>query len=236
MPPPPLPASKSKKKPPEDVKKASFVFVLQLDSNSNVTLSVQKSESEISIGDIADTNSLTDFFTLLNNQESKSSKAPEYKINRSFIVKADPSLNFGSLADFLKKVRNFGGDSVRLETSKDFYDHFVFIPRKPENNIKYGLKPNPLTLIVQVTTDKKVTLNNEAEGTLDDLSSLKKKLAKIFKDRMDMGVFREGTNEVEQTVFIKASSLLQLSDVLKVVDALKEAGTSPVNLQIDDLQ
>jgi biopolymer transport protein ExbD len=91
-------------------------------------------------------------------------------------------------------------------------------------------------LIVQVTTDKKVTLNNEAEGTLDDLSSLKKRLAKIFRERMTMGVFREGTNEVEQTVFIKASSLLQLSDVVKVVDALKEAGTSPVNLQIDDLQ
>jgi hypothetical protein len=29
---------------------------------------------------------------------------------------------------------------------------------------------------------------------------------------------------------------MKLYDVIKIVDALKEAGTSPVRLQIDDLQ
>lgn len=236
--PPPLPppASKSKNKPAEDAKKASFVFVLQLDTYSNVTLSVQKTEGVIPIGAITDTNYLSDFFALLNNQEVKNSKPRENKIKPSFIVKADASLNFGATIDFLKKVRNFGGDSIKLETSKSFYDPFVFIPGKPENNAKYALRPNPLTLIVQVTADKKVTLNNENQGTLDDLSGLQKRLTEIFYARETSGVFREGTNEVEKTVFIKASRLLWLSDVVKVVNALKEVGTAPVGLQIDDLQ
>jgi biopolymer transport protein ExbD len=48
-------------------------------------------------------------------------------------------------------------------------------------------------------------------------------------------VFREGTNEVEKTVFIKSPKSVRYGDVIKVIDAAKMVGASPIGLQIDDL-
>jgi biopolymer transport protein ExbD len=48
-------------------------------------------------------------------------------------------------------------------------------------------------------------------------------------------VFREGTNEVEKTIFLKSPKLAKYGDVVKVIDAAKLAGASPIGLQIDDL-
>ena len=47
--------------------------------------------------------------------------------------------------------------------------------------------------------------------------------------------FREGTNEVEKTVFIKAPKNINYGSVVKVIDAVKQAGADPVGLQIDEL-
>jgi biopolymer transport protein ExbD len=40
---------------------------------------------------------------------------------------------------------------------------------------------------------------------------------------------------IEKTVFIKAPRALLYADVMRVLDAIKGAGASPVGLQIDDL-
>jgi biopolymer transport protein ExbD len=48
-------------------------------------------------------------------------------------------------------------------------------------------------------------------------------------------VFREGTNEVEKTLFIKSPRTLKYGDVVRVIDAVKQAGAQPIGLQIDDL-
>jgi biopolymer transport protein ExbD len=60
-------------------------------------------------------------------------------------------------------------------------------------------------------------------------------LREIFKERENNGVFREGTNEVEKTIFIKSPRSVRYGDVVKVIDAAKTAGASPIGLQIDDL-
>ncbi len=60
-------------------------------------------------------------------------------------------------------------------------------------------------------------------------------LSEIFKERDTNGVFREGTNEVEKTVFIKSPRSVKYGDVVKVIDAVKLAGAQPIGLQIDDL-
>jgi biopolymer transport protein ExbD len=72
-------------------------------------------------------------------------------------------------------------------------------------------------------------------GDVTDPSVLANALAAIFKERESNGVFREGTNEVEKTVFIKAPRMVKYGDVVKVIDAVKGAGASPVGLQVDDL-
>jgi len=78
-------------------------------------------------------------------------------------------------------------------------------------------------------------LNNEPAGSVDDASALTGTLAEIFKARENNGVFREGTNEVEKTIFIKSPTSVRYGDVVKVIDAAKMAGAQPIGLQIDDL-
>ncbi len=97
-------------------------------------------------------------------------------------------------------------------------------------------KPNPLTLVVAINnSDKKVTLNNEAAGDVSNASDLTAKLNNIFKEREANGVLREGTNEVEKTVFIKSPRTMKYGEVVRVIDAVKQAGAQPIGLQIDDL-
>ncbi|MGI9054689.1 MAG: biopolymer transporter ExbD [Pyrinomonadaceae bacterium] len=107
---------------------------------------------------------------------------------------------------------------------------------KPEEQ-QADVKPNPLTLVVSINkSDSKILLNkDESLGDLSNTEPLTNRLAAIFKDREATGAFREGTNEVEKTVFIKSPRSIKYGDVVRVIDAIKLAGAQPIGLQIDDL-
>ena len=110
------------------------------------------------------------------------------------------------------------------------------VPAEPKEQNTMEIKPNPLTLVVNIARDTRaVTLNNESAGTADDAEPLTNKLREIFKTRENNGVFKEGTNEVEKTIFIKSPKSVRYGDVVKVIDAAKMAGAQPIGLQIDDL-
>jgi biopolymer transport protein ExbD len=110
------------------------------------------------------------------------------------------------------------------------------VPAEPKEQQNLEVKPNPLTLVVAINKDTKaVTLNNEPAGDVSDASMLTGKLEEIFKARENNGVFREGTNEVEKTIFIKSPTSVRYGDVVKVIDAAKMAKATPIGLQIDDL-
>jgi biopolymer transport protein ExbD len=110
------------------------------------------------------------------------------------------------------------------------------VPAEPKQQQNLEVKPNPLTLVVGINRETKgVTLNNEPAGDVSDASALTSKLEEIFKQRENNGVFREGTNEVEKTIFIKSPKSVRYGDVVKVIDAAKMAKASPIGLQIDDL-
>jgi len=65
---------------------------------------------------------------------------------------------------------------------------------------------------------------------------LSNKLREIFKEREANGVFKENSpNEIEKTVFIKSPKSVRYGDVVKIIDAAKMVGASPIGLQIDDL-
>lgn len=110
------------------------------------------------------------------------------------------------------------------------------VPAEPKEQQNTIVKPNPLTLVVSINRETRaITLNNEPAGSIDDPSALTQRLSDEFRIRTNNGVFREGTNEIEKTVFIKSPTLTKYGDVVKVIDAVKTAGAQPIGLQIDDL-
>lgn len=110
------------------------------------------------------------------------------------------------------------------------------VPAEPKEQQDVNVKPNPLTLVVAISKETKgITLNNEPFGDVSDTEKLYNKLSEIFRERTNNGVFRENSNEIEKTIFIKSPKSVRYGDVVKVIDAAKNAGASPIGLQIDDL-
>ena len=108
------------------------------------------------------------------------------------------------------------------------------IPAEPKGTLA-GTHPD--TLVVTVNPDSTLSINRLSDvGTVSDPQKTIDKLAQTFKERAANGAFRNGTNEVETTVFIKAPRAINYGEVAKVVDAIKLSGASPIGLQIDDLQ
>ena len=98
------------------------------------------------------------------------------------------------------------------------------------------IKPNPLTLVISIDKNNgNVKLNEDSAGNSTDTEALTNRLSAIFKERTNQGVFRQGTNEIEKTVFVKAPKGIKYGEVVKVIDGAKLAGAQPIGLQIDDL-
>ena len=106
-----------------------------------------------------------------------------------------------------------------------------------ESKTAVNLPPNPNTLIVTINSDYSLKLNRTNDfGTVEDSAKLIGGLQSEFKKRAIEGILREGTNEIEKTVFIKAPKNLDYGSVSKVVDAVKLSGAEPIGLQLDSLE
>ena len=169
-------------------------------------------------------------------------KTPDKRI--VYIESAD-SVQYGTVISLLNLIRKADIDKIGLVVIKINNEKVgtrptrfeVRLPQEPnERDTRTEIKPNPLTLVVEI--DKAtlgVKLNTEEMGNVNDTTTLTYKLVGVFKDREKNGIFREGTNEVEKTIFIKAPRSSKYGDVVKVIDAVKVAGSQPIGLQIDDL-
>jgi TonB family protein len=85
-------------------------------------------------------------------------------------------------------------------------------------------------LVVTITEARQVLLNQEDEGTLDDLTRLRTRLNGIFEQRRQNGAFRSFTVLVEKTVVVKASPYLKQEEISKVVGEVWAAGADPINV------
>lgn len=96
---------------------------------------------------------------------------------------------------------------------------------------------NPDTLIVALEPDSSLRLNKEQpSGTIDEPEKLIERLAEVFRERAANGALTSvADGNIERTVFIKAPRSMDYGRVVKVIDAVKMAGASPISLQIDDL-
>ncbi|HVQ37331.1 MAG TPA: biopolymer transporter ExbD [Pyrinomonadaceae bacterium] len=115
--------------------------------------------------------------------------------------------------------------------------------RDPNEDLSQ-LKPNPLTLVVSIAGDLQIKLNQDSFGSVNDTSGLSRRLAQLFQERTATRAYKPGmetrtdlpeSQRIEKTVFVKAPRSLKYGDVVKVIDAIKGAGASPVGLQVDDL-
>lgn len=113
---------------------------------------------------------------------------------------------------------------------------------KPDNQ---PLDANIHTLVVTIKPDRTLMLNRESDmGTVSDTSKLATALYDVFQQRFQNHIYRDELRDrvdlpdsvrVERTVFIKAPRMIPYAEVVRVLDAIKGAGATPVGLQIDYL-
>src|SRR5215831_20568210 len=60
--------------------------------------------------------------------------------------------------------------------------------RDPNEDLS-KLKPNPLTLVVSISPDLQIKLNQDAHGSVNDTTPLAQKLALVFAQRKDQRAY-----------------------------------------------
>jgi len=156
-------------------------------------------------------------------------------------AQAVPYINVTPLIDVLLVVLIIFMVITPLRPSKFQAD--IPTQRDPNEDLSQ-LKPNPLTLVVSISNDLQLKLNQDSVGSVNDTSNLSQRLAQLFRERKSQRAYKPGMetrtdlpedDRLERTVFVKAPRSLKYGDVVKVIDAIKGAGASPVGLQVDDL-
>ena len=107
------------------------------------------------------------------------------------------------------------------------------VPSEPDVSREVG--PHPDSLVVSIDKELAISLNERKNlGTVDDAAALTAVLKSIFEQRFVDGAFDEH-GSVRKSVFIKAPRNIGYSNVVRVIDAVKQAGAEPLALQIDYL-
>jgi len=155
--------------------------------------------------------------------------------------KAVPYINVTPLIDVLLVMLIIFMVITPLKPSR--FEADIPTQRDPNEDLSQ-LKPNPLTLVVSIANDLGLKLNQDNMGSVNDTAALSLKLNQLFRQRADTHAYKQGmelrtdlpeSQRIEKTVFIKAPRSVKYGDVVKVIDAIKGAGASPVGLQVDDL-
>lgn len=186
--------------------------------------------------------------TVINTQElpakieqSMEGKTPDRRI---VYLKCDVNASYENVLQILDIIRKADVDKVGLVVvgEKDADDPFQIAPvmfdvRLQERTDKaVMLRPNPLMLVAMLDKDGKLRLNNEDFGVVLAPDRLVVRLREIFKMREYNGAFREGTNEIEKSIYLKADKSNKYGDFIKLVEAVKGSEAEPIVIQIDDIK
>ncbi|HJU93048.1 MAG TPA: biopolymer transporter ExbD [Pyrinomonadaceae bacterium] len=154
---------------------------------------------------------------------------------------AEPYINVTPLIDVLLVLLIIFMVVTPLKPSRFKAD--IPTQRDPNEDLS-RLKPNPLTLVVSIAPDMSIKLNQDSLGSVNDTVPLSTRLRQLFDLRIQQRAYKIGAeaatnlkeeDRIEKTVFVKAPRATKYGDVVKVIDAIKGAGASPVGLQVDDL-
>jgi biopolymer transport protein ExbD len=248
---------------PSITQPSKYAFVIEIDQNEKISVKVENINGS-PFGDDSSVSSLSDFFTRMGNQDpgkilaiegeglpmimemgekkptSKKTLPAKKQVEQQLsfadiIIKAHPDISFVSIIKVADAARK-STLQVKIKTSGREGAPFLYIPRMVLVDPNYSpiIRPNPLTLVVELSADGSIWLNKEKEGSINDLSPLKNRLKAVFKEREANGVFRSGTNEVETSVFIEVPLTANFRQVAKIAEALQEAGATSIVLNIDE--
>jgi biopolymer transport protein ExbD len=154
---------------------------------------------------------------------------------------AEPYINVTPLIDVLLVLLIIFMVVTPLKPSRFKAD--IPTQRDPNEDLSQ-LKPNPLTLVVTISPDLQLKLNQDDMGSVNDPTALSQRLQAVFQQRKEQRAYKVGMEartdlkedeRIEKTVFVKAPRATKYGDVVKVIDAIKGAGASPVGLQVDYL-
>ena len=184
--------------------------------------------------------------------------------NRVVYIAASQGVQYEKVVQVLNIIREqrvdqFGLIVDRGSASEILRGAFLIeVPtvRDPDEDVA-SLKPNPLMLMVSVSSELELNLNRNPgprrgdlcfdevpNGMGSDPDKLRKWLKCLFDQRTKQRAYKvemetrtdlTAEQRTEKTVFINASRSIKYGDVLRVVDALKGAGTNPIGLKLDDL-
>lgn len=109
------------------------------------------------------------------------------------------------------------------------------IPQPPD--LKSPALPNDQTLRVTVSRDETIAVNETLSyDSFRELPRLTTDLKKVLKRRVVSNpADRNSGSAPGRTVFVKAPKSMPYGRVVKVLDAVKLAGATPLSLQIDSL-
>ncbi|PYS85994.1 MAG: hypothetical protein DMF62_17375 [Acidobacteria bacterium] len=167
-------------------------------------------------------------------------KTPDKRI---VYIKADSNTPYENVLQVFDSIRRAEVDKVGLIVigKKDEDDPYQISPEMFEVRLPAPVddtdlvKPNPLTLVAALDKEGRLKLNGEGMGTIGDSENLEARLKEVFAEREINGVFREDSNEIEKTIFLKVAKSNKYGDFIKLVQAVRGAGAHPIGIQIDEI-
>lgn len=231
---------------PKDIKFAESDYDIAKETSTVLILTADNKLYEKQVSDSAERTEIKENVITREELPEKLKTQMEFKTpdRRVVYFKCDVNASVENVLQIFDIIREADLDRIGLVVvgKKDEIDDpyqitpLSFKVKLPEpSGASPNVRPNPLTLIAMLDSNGKLSLNSEDLGLISDTQKLESMLVKIFKDREDKGYFREGTNEIEKTVFVKVSKSGKYGDFIKLVEAVKGAGAEPIGIYMDDI-
>ena len=81
------------------------------------------------------------------------------------------------------------------------------------------MKPNPLTLVVSISNDLQLKLNQDSVGSVNDTSILSQRLAQLFRQRKEQRAYKPGMEtrtDLPEDERLEKNSFREGAEVAKV--------------------
>ncbi|MEQ1924101.1 MAG: hypothetical protein ABL952_16475, partial [Pyrinomonadaceae bacterium] len=148
----------------------------------------------------------------------------------SFVIRPDKGAKMSDILAAINALRVSPKADMRIEVDADLN---VFIPKKLDPNAGPP-KPNPLFLLVEIDGRSNILLNTQKKGTFPATSNMEQRLKDIFRERENNGVWLQGTNTTDTTVFIRLAGNMTFENLAELARTIKRAGSDNIGLQVDE--